>query len=134
MKRTTRINTLSTTTMTTTMAAALALTLGTLSLGAQEAQAEITQDCILEGTVDLRAAERLGQPTYIKFRRAKRGTEAGCAMSRKSSSRRVQFISNPDPSEVQNVSHGTTVRYRYQEHNGRQGHWQLIEVVDNSTI
>ncbi|MEM6604729.1 MAG: hypothetical protein AAF671_03155 [Pseudomonadota bacterium] len=104
------------------------------ALASEPAQAEITQDCILEGTIDLRAAKRLSQPTYVKFRSAKRGTEAACAMSRKSQSRRVKFISNPDPRDIQHVSHGSTVRYRYVEHDYKQGQWELLEIVENTSI
>ncbi|MEO0437117.1 MAG: hypothetical protein AAF098_09435 [Pseudomonadota bacterium] len=117
------------------LAKAIALTTAAvaLTLGAVTAQAEITQDCILEGTIDLRAAERMGQPTYVKFKRAQRGESAGCSINRKSS-RRVKFISNPDPREIQHVSHGSTVRYRYLEHDRQQGRWELIEIIDNTSI
>ncbi|MEM6301591.1 MAG: hypothetical protein AAF991_01645 [Pseudomonadota bacterium] len=117
----------------TANAVAITVAAMALTLGALNAQAEITQDCILEGTVDLRAAERMGQPTYVKFKRAQRGESAGCSINRKSS-RRVKFISNPDPREIQHVSHGSTVRYRYLEHDRQQGRWELIEIIDNRSI
>ena len=103
--------------------AALAMTFVALS-----AQAEITQDCIVEGTVDMRKAEQLGQPTYVKFSKARRGSEATCNMNRRSKSRRVQYVSSPDVNELQNVSHGSKVSYRYLERDNQPGTWQLIEV------
>lgn len=98
------------------------------------AQAEITQDCILEGTVDLRKAEELGQPVYVKFRNARRGSEAGCNMNRRSKSRRVQFISSPDTSSMQGAEHGSKVRYRYIERDGQHGSWELLETSNGSSI
>ena len=52
-----------------------------LSITALTAKAEITQDCILEGTVDMRTAEKLGQPVYVKFRNARSGPDANCSMN-----------------------------------------------------
>lgn len=101
---------------------------------ATTAQAEVTQDCILEGTVDLKKAEQLGQSTYVKFRNAKRGAEAGCSLNRRSKSRRVQYISSPDTNELVNVSHGSTVKYRYVEWNNQPGSWELIDIQDRSQI
>lgn len=97
-----------------------------LSITALTASAEITQDCILEGTVDMRTAEKLGQPVYVKFRNARSGPEANCSMNRRSKSRRVQFVSSPDVSRVEDAAHGDKVRYRYLERNG-QGTWHLVD-------
>lgn len=93
-----------------------------------QASAEITQDCILEGTVDMRKAEELGQPVYVNFRNARRGTEAGCSLNRRSKSRRVQYISSPDTSNVETAAHGSKVRYRYIERDNQSGNWELLEV------
>lgn len=94
------------------------------------ATAEITEDCILEGTVDMRRAEELGQPVYVKFRSARSGSEAGCSMSRRSNSRRVQFISAPDTRRLTdvNVDHGDRVRYRYIERDNQPGRWELVDI------
>ncbi|MDA8962462.1 hypothetical protein N9H37_03810 [Congregibacter sp.] len=94
-----------------------------------QASAEITQDCILEGTVDMRKAEELGQPVYVNFRNARRGTEAGCNLNRRSKnkSRRVQFISSPDTGNVENAVHGSKVRYRYIERDNQSGDWELLD-------
>ena len=101
-----------------------------LALAATPASAEITQDCILVGTVDMRTAQRLGQPVYVNFKSARRGTEAGCSMSRRGNSRRVQFITAPEMDALQNVTvdHGDTVRYRYIERDNQQGSWELVDI------
>ena len=104
-----------------------------LSLAATTVNAEITEDCILEGTVDMRKAEALGQPIYVNFRSARSGSEANCSMARrgKNKSRRVKFISSPDVSQVNNAAHGSKVRYRYIERDNQPGQWELIEVSDS---
>jgi len=99
-----------------------------LSMLPLQASAEITQDCILEGTVDMRKAEELGQSVYVNFRNARRGAEAGCSLNRRSKSRRVQYISSPDTSNVENAAHGSKVRYRYIERDNQSGNWELLEV------
>lgn len=114
--------------------AAMALTAVTLALifGSLSAQAQVTEDCILEGTVDMRKAEHLGQPVYVRFDEARSGSEGHCSMSRRSSrgskSRRVQFVSSPDVSRLETVSHGDRVHYRYVERDGEPGTWELIKV------
>ncbi|MFT4767888.1 MAG: hypothetical protein ACI8RN_001018 [Glaciecola sp.] len=99
-----------------------------LSILPLQASAEITQDCILEGTVDMRKAEELGQSVYVNFSNARRGTEAGCHLNRRSKSRRVQYISSPDTSNVENAAHGSKVRYRYIERDNQSGNWELLKV------
>jgi hypothetical protein len=109
---------------------ALALTFGTLALtlAAINANAEITQDCIIEGTVDMRRAEQLGQPYYVNFSNASHGSEARCMMNRRTKSRRVQFVDTPSMEGIENAVDGSKVRYRYIERNGQPGNWELIEV------
>ena len=101
----------------------------TMTLVAAPASAEITQDCILEGTVDMRKAQKLGQPLYVNFKRAHRGSEADCSMSRRGNSRRVQFITAPDMDKLQDVDvgHGDTVQYRYIERDNQPGTWELVD-------
>ncbi|WP_439102772.1 hypothetical protein [Congregibacter sp.] len=99
-----------------------------LSLLPMYASAEITQECILEGTVDMRKAKELGQPVYVKFRNARRGEEAGCSLNRRAKSRRVQFISSPDTTDVETAAHGSKVRYRYIERDNQAGKWELLDV------
>ncbi|HKK22064.1 MAG TPA: hypothetical protein VJ947_00135, partial [Pseudohaliea sp.] len=53
-----------------------------LPLVAGSVQAEITQDCILEGNVDKRKAAQHGRDVYVTFRRAEAGETAPCDMSR----------------------------------------------------
>lgn len=111
------------------LTSALALTGGALSimLLALTAQAEVTEDCILEGTVDMRKAEQLGQTVYVRFNDARRGSDAGCSLDRRSNnSRRVKFISSPDTHDLDNATHGAKVRYRYIERDGQPGTWELI--------
>jgi hypothetical protein len=111
-----------------TRATALAGGTFAMALFALTAHADITEDCILEGTVDMRMAEQLGQPVYVRFRNAERGTEARCSLTQRSNSRRVKFISSPDEHDLDDASHGDRVRYRYTERDGNPGTWQLIEV------
>ena len=117
-----------TTRMNLTRAIAVAGSSLAMALFAVNANAEITEDCILEGTVDMRMAEQLGQPVYVRFRSAERGSEARCSLNRRGNSRRVQFISSPDEHDLDDASHGDRVRYRYTERDGNPGTWQLIEV------
>lgn len=120
LKRSTRAN----------LTAAIALT-GTslaLTLVALNAQAQITQDCILEGTVDMRKAEHLGQPVYVRFEDIRPGTEGNCSLDRRSRSRRVQFVSSMDIQPAKEVEHGERVHYRYVERKGEPGVWELIKV------
>jgi hypothetical protein len=99
-----------------------------LAVTGMQANAEVTEDCILEGTVDMRKAEELGQSVYVNFRNARSGSEAGCSLNRRSKSRRVQYISSPDPRGIENANHGSKVRYRYIERDNQPGKWELIEV------
>ncbi|MEL7044249.1 MAG: hypothetical protein AAGL66_04415 [Pseudomonadota bacterium] len=101
-----------------------------LTLAALNANAQITEDCILEGRVDMRKAEQIGQPMYVRFDKAYRGTEGTCSLNRSSSRRRVKFISNPNLDELDDVTHGARIRYRYVERDGQPGSWELIEVSD----
>ncbi|MEE4279449.1 MAG: hypothetical protein V2I82_13355 [Halieaceae bacterium] len=99
-----------------------------LSLGALNVQAEITEDCILEGRVDMRKAEHIGQPVYVRFDRAYSGSEARCTLNREHNRRRVKFVASPNLDELADVDHGERVRYRYIERDGEAGDWELIQV------
>lgn len=101
-----------------------------LALTASATHAEITQDCILEGTVDMRRAEQLGQPVYVKFSRARSGSEASCAMNRRASNRRMRLISAPDIRNLYHadLSQGDRVRYRFIERDHQHGHWELVDI------
>ena len=98
-----------------------------LPLLAGSAMAEVTQDCIVEGTVDKDRAEKMGKPVYVEFHSAKRGEEARCNMTRGSTSRRVQFKA-PGSDGIENAPHGSEVKYRYTEEDNQYGKWELLEV------
>lgn len=108
---------------------AMTLALG-LGAAAATGHAEITEDCILEGTVDMRKAEQIGQPVYVRFEEAYQGEEARCTLNQHNNRRRVKFISSPDLHDFSQLDHGSRVRYRYVERDGEPGRWQLIEVTD----
>ena len=93
------------------------------------AMAEVTQDCIVEGTVDKDRAEKMGKPVYVEFHTARQGEEARCKMSRSSTSRRVQFKA-PGSDGIENAPHGSKVKYRYTEEDNQDGKWELLEVSD----
>ena len=100
-----------------------------LPLMAGNAIAEVTQDCIVEGTVDKDRAEKMGKPVYVEFHTAKSGEEARCKMNRGSTSRRVQFKA-PGSDGIENAPHGSRVKYRYTEEDNQDGKWELLEVSD----
>ncbi|KGE02774.1 hypothetical protein [Pseudohaliea rubra] len=102
-----------------------------LPLLAGSAHAEITQDCILEGSVDKRKAAQLGRDVYVKFRSAEAGDAAPCDMSRSSRSRRVQFKA-PSTDDITDAPHGAAVKYRYIERDNGHGQWQLMEPSDGA--
>lgn len=97
-----------------------------LSLAAGAAQAEITQDCILEGQVDKRRAEQLGHDVYVAFRSAESGDAATCELGRRGKNRRVEFTA-PSTSDIADAPHGARVKFRYTERNNERGQWELIE-------
>ncbi|GAB3316222.1 hypothetical protein [Haliea atlantica] len=102
------------------------LLLATLPLVALGARAEVTQDCILEGTVDKGKAEQMGRDVYVEFHsaaRAERGSE--CNLQRRN---RIQF-KEPKNAMIENAPDGSKVRYRYTEKDDQQGEWRLIGVA-----
>ena len=98
-----------------------------LPLVASGAYADITQDCIVEGTVDKERAERMGKPVFVEFHSARSGEDARCSMNRQSKSHRVQFKA-PGSDGIENAPHGSKVKYRYTEENNQEGTWELIDV------
>lgn len=102
-----------------------ALLLTTLPLFATGALAEVTQDCILEGTVDKKKAEQMGRDVYIAFHsanRAEKGSE--CKLNRRN---RVQF-KEPKNAMIENAPDGAKVKYRYTEEDNQAGEWHLMGV------
>jgi hypothetical protein len=122
MKMTTRKTTL------LRMSTALALT-----LGATTVQAEITQDCILEGTVTENRAAEGGERVRVSFRSAERGEAAPCRLSRSDRSRRIQFKA-PSENEIADAPHGARVKYRYTEDVNGERQWRLIERSDGERL
>ncbi|MDP4652400.1 MAG: hypothetical protein NWR12_13500 [Haliea sp.] len=102
------------------------LILATLPLFSALTLAEVTQDCILEGTVDKKKAEQMGQDVYVAFHSTKRA-EAGseCQLERRS---RIQF-KEPKNAMIENAPDGSQVKYRYTERDDNQvGEWQLMGI------
>lgn len=102
-----------------------ALILAALPLFAAGAVAEVTQDCILEGTVDKKKAEQMGRDVYIAFHsasRAEKGSE--CKLNRRN---RVEFKESKDTT-IESAPDGAKVKYRYTEKNNQDGEWELMGV------
>lgn len=108
-----------------TSALALALT--------TQVQAEITQDCILEGTVNQTRAASGNEQVHVSFRSAERGEEAPCRMSRSDRSRRIQFKA-PSDNDIADAPHGSKVKYRYTEDITGKRQWRLIERSDDRRL
>lgn len=106
---------------------ALALILAT------QAHAEITQDCILEGTVNQTRAGSGSEEVHLVFRTAERGKEAPCRMSRVDRSRRIQF-KVPSDNDIVDAPHGSKVKYRYTEDVEGKHQWRLIDRSDKTRL
>lgn len=98
---------------------ALALVFATQSF------AEITQDCILKGTVNQTRAAFGTEEVHLVFRSAARGKEGPCRMSRVDRSRRVQFTV-PGDNDIVTAPPGSTVKYRYTEDVEGNSQWRLL--------
>ncbi len=103
-----------------------------LALTAQ-AHAEITQDCILEGTVKQTRTASGSEKVRLVFRTAERGEEAPCRMSRAERSRRIQF-KVPSDSDIVEAPHGAKVKYRYTEDVDGRRQWRLIDRSDEMRL
>ncbi len=102
-----------------------ALILTTLPLFAAGTWAEVTQDCILEGTVDKKKAERMGRDVYIAFHSASRAEEGSeCKLNRRN---RVEF-KEPKNARIESAPDGAKVKYRYTEKENQEGEWELMGV------
>lgn len=105
---------------------AKSLALVVLPLFTAGAWADVTQDCILEGTVDKRKAEQAGKDVYVAFHSAKGANrDADCNIGRRNN--RVEFKQSKD-SGIENAPHGATVKYRYTEEDNDKGQWKLLDV------
>ncbi|MFN2329098.1 MAG: hypothetical protein ABR612_09290 [Chromatocurvus sp.] len=100
---------------------------------AAQANAEITQDCILEGTVNQTRAASGGEAVHLVFRSAERGEQAPCRMSRVDRSRRIQF-KVPSDNDIVDAPHGSKVKYRYTEDVEGKRQWRLIDRRDDMRL
>ena len=98
-----------------------------------QVQAEITQDCILEGTVNQTRAASGNELVRVSFRSAERGEEAPCRMSRSDRNRRIEFKA-PSDNEIADAPHGSKVKYRYTEDVKGKRQWRLIERSDDMRL
>ena len=97
-----------------------ALIIASLPLFSATAFAEVTQDCILEGTVDKKKAEQMGRDVYVAFHSSERAESGSkCQLERRS---RIQF------KEPKNAPDGAKVKYRYTERDDQAGEWQLMGI------
>ncbi|WP_116367331.1 hypothetical protein [Parahaliea mediterranea] len=102
------------------------IALSALPLLAATAAAEVTQDCIVEGTVNKQKAREAGKDVYLRFHSASRASnDASCHLNRQGS--RVVF-KEPRNALIENAPDGATVQYRYTELNHQQGQWTLLNV------
>ncbi|GAB3280899.1 hypothetical protein [Parahaliea aestuarii] len=100
--------------------------LSVLPLLTAGAWAEVTQDCIVEGTVNKQKARETGKDVYVSFHSASRASDdASCQLNRRGS--RVVF-KEPRNALIENAPDGATVQYRYTELNHQQGEWTLLNV------
>lgn len=89
-------------------------------------QAQITQDCILEGTVNQTRTTQGSERVHVSFRSAERGEKAPCRMSRSDRNRRIEFKA-PSDNDIADAPHGSRVKYRYTEDVEGKRQWRLIE-------
>lgn len=89
------------------------------------AQAEVTQDCVVEGKVKQRSGQENGTNVYVAFHSVKKSNEkATCSIERQ---KRVAF-KQPKNAMIENAPVGSTVTYRYVEEDNTEGQWDLITV------
>ncbi len=110
-----------------------ALTLLLATQVAAQANADITQDCILEGTVNQTRAASGSEEVHLVFRSAERGEQAPCRMSRVNRSRRIQF-KVPSDNDIVDAPHGSKVKYRYTEDGEGKRQWRLIDRKDERRL
>ncbi|TXS91386.1 hypothetical protein FV139_16830 [Parahaliea maris] len=102
------------------------ITLTVLPLFAAGTWAEVTQDCIVEGTVDKQKAREHGKDVYVAFHSASRASDdANCRLNRRSN--RVEF-KQPKDAKINSAPDGAKVKYRYTEEDNKKGEWKLLDV------
>ncbi len=88
-------------------------------------QAEVTQDCVVEGKVKQRSGQESGTNVYVAFHSVKKSNEqANCSIDRQ---KRVAF-KQPKNAMIENAPVGSTVTYRYVEQDNSDGQWSLVTV------
>lgn len=88
-------------------------------------QAEITQDCVVEGKVKQRSGQENGTNVYVAFHSVKKSNEqANCSIERQ---KRVAF-KQPKNAMIETAPVGSTVTYRYVEQDNSDGQWSLVTV------
>ena len=88
-------------------------------------QAEVAQDCLVEGKVKQRADQENGTNVYVAFHSVKKSNdETNCSLARQ---KRVAF-KEPKNAMIENAPIGSTVTYRYTEKVNQDGEWRLISV------
>ena len=96
-----------------------------LALSAGSTLAEVTQDCILEGTVKNAKNAEEQKKVYVAFHSARDPeNQQTCNMKR----RKKLHFKAPSESEIGTAPVGSKVRYRYREHDHEQGEMELISV------
>ena len=100
-------------------------TILTLSVIGAIAQADSTQDCIVDGTVKNRAHVQHGTNVYVSFHSAKDG--AGRNSCRLAERGKVAFR-EPKNAMIENVPAGSKVRYHYTQEGEQAPQWQLMKV------
>ncbi|MFT5710255.1 MAG: putative acyltransferase (DUF342 family) [Halioglobus sp.] len=88
-------------------------------------QAEVTQDCVVEGKVKQRSGQENGTNVYVAFHSVKKSNEqTNCSIDRQ---KRVAF-KQPKNAMIEHAPVGSTVTYRYVEQDNNDGQWSLVTV------
>ena len=100
---------------------------GTLVLasGSVLADTGTQEDCIFTGRVNDIAREGSEGQVRVTFHSVKQGSDAPCRAAQGRSRARVQFKADPEDN-LQSLSDGSKVKYRYQRKEG-QDKWQLLD-------
>ena len=86
------------------------------------ASAEVTRDCVVEGTVKQTRDADNGERVYVAFHSAKPAEKgAPCRINRREKFR----FKAPNSSDLKDAEPGTNVRYRYTEDSEKGATWKL---------
>lgn len=96
-----------------------------LPIVAATAQAQRSQDCIVEGTVKSKNDVERGTSVYVAFESAEPAEKGKrCDLARRG---KVSF-KEPKNSMIENAPSGSKVRYHYTQEENSEGEWQLMGV------